>query len=146
MVSINSVFRIFFCSLFLGFLFVGCASDAASSSGKSTDDGKTAFTKSIPPSEFLAKYKENPGATIIDVRTPKEFFSGKMVPEAVNIDYHGDEFLTQISVQDRNAPIFVYCFSGGRSSKAAYKMRQLGFDRIYECKGGYQQWEKENKK
>jgi len=34
----------------------------------------------------------------------------------------------------------------GRSSKAAFKMRQVGFDRIYELKGGYQQWEKENKK
>jgi len=76
---------------------------------------------------------------------PKEFVGGKIVPEAENVDYHADTFLEKILMYDRDAPIFVYCFSGGRSSKAVYKMKQLGFKKIYECEGGYQKWERDGK-
>lgn len=149
MVNMNNIFRIFFGATFFAMILLSCASDPSATASASTtqnDDSEAKFTKTIPPAEFMAKYNAMPGATMVDVRTRKEYVDGRIVPEAVNIDYHGDQFLEEILSQDKNTPIFVYCFSGGRSSKAAYKMRQLGFDRIYECKGGYQAWEKENKK
>ncbi len=126
------------------FILFSCAGDSASSS--TNNDTETKYTRTIPPSEFLNIYQATPGATLVDVRTAKEYHAGKVAPAAVNIDYHGDKFITNILEFDRSEPIFIYCYSGGRSSKAAYKMRQLGFDRIYEMKGGYQQWEKEYKK
>jgi len=126
------------------FLFASsCSSDGKSSQTADTD---TEYTRTIPPADFLKAYHAQPGAVMIDVRTPKEYVSGKMVPEAINVDYHADNFLEKILMTERDDPVYIYCFSGGRSSKAAYKMRQLGFDRIYECQGGYQRWEKENKK
>lgn len=132
------------------FLFISlacmwsCAGDAAAT--KSAENTESKYTKTIAPSEFLAAYEASPGALLIDVRTRKEFQGGTISPNAINVDYHSKTFVTDILEHDRSEPIFIYCFSGGRSSKAAYKMRQLGFDRIYEMKGGYQQWEKENKK
>jgi len=141
--SMNTIKIILF--TFLGaVLCFNCASDAAPSAKENEKNNtKTAFTKTIPPADFLETYRATPGAIMVDVRTSKEYYGGRMIPEAINVDYHGDNFLTDIVTQDRSQPIFVYCYSGGRSSKAAFKMRQLGFDRIYECAGGYQQWEKE---
>lgn len=128
--------------------FLLLASSCSSDGNKSSQTAETEYeyTRTIPPADFLKAYHAQPGAVMIDVRTPKEYVDGKIVPEAVNVDYHGDDFLEKILMHDKNDPIYIYCFSGGRSSKAAYKMRQLGFDRIYECQGGYQRWEKENKK
>ena len=123
---------------------LSCAGDATTTNTANNTEAK--FTKTIPPSEFLAAYEATPGALLIDVRTKKEFLGGKVSPNAINVDYHSKTFVTDILEHDRSEPVFIYCFSGGRSSKAAYKMRQLGFDRIYEMKGGYQLWEKENKK
>ena len=134
------------CTMFL--LCMSCQSDskASVSTAEQTAPVEAKFTKTIPPSDFLKVYKENPGAVMVDVRTPKEYVNGKIVPEAENVDYHADTFLEKILVYDRDTPIFVYCFSGGRSSKAVYKMKQLGFKQIYECEGGYQKWEREGKK
>lgn len=137
---IKSITFLFVC---VAFVF-SCAGDSAASNEATNTEKK--YTKTIPPSEFMKKYEASPGALLIDVRTKKEFQAGKVSPNAINVDYHGDNFITDILEYDRSEPIFIYCFSGGRSSKAAFKMRQLGFDRIYELKGGYQQWEKENKK
>ena len=128
---------------FLAFIF-SCAGDSTATNTANNTESK--FTKTIQPSEFLAAYEATPGALLIDVRTKKEFQAGTVSPKAINVDYHGENFVTDILEHDRSEPVFIYCFSGGRSSKAAYKMRQLGFDRIYEMKGGYQLWEKENKK
>ena len=127
---------------FVAFLF-SCAGDSAATNTANNTEAK--YTKTIPPSEFMKVYEASPNSLLIDVRTKKEFRAGTISPNAINVDYHGDEFLTDILEYDRSEPVFIYCFSGGRSSKAAFKMRQLGFDRIYELKGGYQQWEKENK-
>ena len=127
---------------------MSCQSDNKAKSSTTADQTasyETEFTKTIPPKDFLKIYKENPGAVMVDVRTPKEFVGGKIVPEAENVDYHADTFLEKILMYDRDAPIFVYCFSGGRSSKAVYKMKQLGFKKIYECEGGYQKWERDGK-
>jgi len=125
-------------------LVISCAGDP-STSNESTNT-ESVYTKTVPPADFMKAYEATPGATMIDVRTKKEYQAGRVVPNAINVDYHGDNFITDILEYDRTEPIFIYCFSGGRSSKAAFKMRQVGFDRIYELKGGYQQWEKENKK
>jgi len=144
----DKMVRILFYASLLFLLCNSCTSDNKASSGSSqtSEELGDAFTSTIPPAEFLEKYHAQVGAIMIDVRTPKEFVQGKIVPEAVNVDYHSDKFLEKILEHDRSEPIYVYCFSGGRSSKAAYKMRQLGFDRIYECAGGYQRWQKEVKK
>ena len=71
---------------------------------------------------------------IIDVRTPEEFSKGHL-ENALNIDWNGKEFEDQITILNNERPVFIYCLSGGRSSKASNKMIELNFKNISELKG-----------
>lgn len=89
--------------------------------------------------EFSQKIKENPSATVVDVRTPEEFANGH-IQNALNIDWRNEHFQNQISKLDKTKPIYVYCLSGGRSAAAAANMRQNGFTQVYELVGGITNW------
>jgi thioredoxin 1 len=82
---------------------------------------------------------ELPNALVIDVRTPEEC-KGGMIKKAVNYDFNGANFNTQIAKLDKNEPVFVYCLSGGRSGAAASQMRADGFKEVYELDGGMMKW------
>jgi thioredoxin len=88
---------------------------------------------------FAEKIKTTPQAAIIDVRSPEEF-AGQHIDNAINIDWNGDNFDKKIEKYDKSKPIFVYCMSGGRSKKAAEKLSELGFTKIYELQGGIMKW------
>lgn len=88
---------------------------------------------------FAEKIKELPQAPIIDVRSPEEF-SGGHLPNALNIDWNGNDFEQQIAVLDKSKAVLVYCLSGGRSGSAAAKMRADGFKEVYELEGGMMKW------
>ena len=62
------------------------------------------------------------------------------IDNAINIDWNGDNFDGKIGNFDKSKPIFVYCMSGGRSKKAAEKLGELGFTKIYELQGGIMKW------
>ena len=76
---------------------------------------------------------------LLDVRTPTEYINGHLI-SAVNINYYGENFDDEIDKLDKLKPIVVYCKSGGRSSKSALKLVEKGFEKIYNLKGGFDQW------
>ena len=76
--------------------------------------------KLITAAEVQGKIKAEPNITVIDVRTPGEFENGH-VANALNIDWNGADFATQIAKIDTTKPVIVYCQSGGRSAKAEKK-------------------------
>lgn len=76
---------------------------------------------------------------LVDVRTPEEYNEGS-ISGAVNIDFNGQNFETEIGNLDRTTPVLVFCQSGGRSGKAKTKMEALGFKEIYNLVGGYGSW------
>ena len=55
--------------------------------------------------EFDKKINQLPGAPVIDVRTPGEFSKGHL-QNALNIDWNGDNFETEISKIDKSKPVF----------------------------------------
>jgi phage shock protein E len=77
--------------------------------------------------------------TILDVRTPKEYAEGH-VNGSVNINYFDKDFKDQVGKLDSTKPVYVYCHSGGRSSKAMNIMKSKGFKTIYNLTGGYAAW------
>ncbi|MBS1764093.1 MAG: thioredoxin family protein [Bacteroidetes bacterium] len=93
----------------------------------------------LSPQLFSEKIKEMPEASIIDVRTPEEFESGHL-QNALNIDWNGNNFETEISKLDKSKPVFVYCLSGSRSASAAKMMRSQGFKTVYQMDGGIIKW------
>ena len=76
---------------------------------------------------------------IIDVRTPEEFNSKKII-NSTNIDFYSDNFTDKLSMVRKDVPIYVYCKSGRRSSLAASKMEKLGFTKVYNLVGGLDNW------
>ena len=82
--------------------------------------------------------------TILDVRTPKEYAEGH-VNGSVNINYFDKDFKDQVGKLDSTKPVYVYCHSGGRSSKAMNIMKSQGFKTIYNLTGGYAAWKNVHK-
>jgi rhodanese-related sulfurtransferase len=109
-------------------------------SSKSTE--KLGDVSVLAPAVFQEKSMNQ---TIIDVRTPAEFSSG-YIEGAINIDFFSDDFLAQIGKLNKNETLFIYCRSGNRSSKAAQKIRDLGFKEIVDLQGGINNWNKSKQK
>ena len=81
---------------------------------------------------------------LIDVRTYDEFALGH-IPNSINIDFNNfDEFMENIDLIDKNKATYIYCLSGGRSSKAYAYLSEKGFTNLYELEGGIMSWRKNN--
>ncbi len=106
----------------------------------------TAQTKtSLTADEFEKNITTKENVQILDVRTPGEFFSGH-IKNALQANWNdAKEFDRRISFIDKNKPVYVYCLSGGRSAAAAQKMRKMGYENVYELKGGTNAWRAANK-
>jgi len=77
---------------------------------------------------------------LVDVRTPREYKGGH-IGKAINIDlFQGGSFKKAFEKLDKNKPIYLYCRSGSRSRKAAQKILDMGFEKVYDLKGGYMRW------
>ena len=84
-----------------------------------------------------AKAKElvSSGATLLDVRTPREFNSGH-IDGATNVPLSLlNENMGQL---DKSKPIVVYCQSGNRSAKATSSLKAAGFT-VYDL-GALYNW------
>ena len=77
--------------------------------------------------------------TILDVRTPKEYAEGHL-NGSLNINYFDKDFKDQVGKLDSAKPVYVYCYSGGRSSNAMTIMKSKGFVTVYNLTGGYSAW------
>lgn len=95
--------------------------------------------RKLSAAEFQQLLQEHPERLIIDARTPEEFEKGHL-EGAININWNSRDFETQVKDYEKTRPLFVYCLSGGRSAKAATKLRKLGFTEVYEMPGGILEW------
>ena len=82
-------------------------------------------------------------AVLIDVRTPDEYREGH-VPGAVNIEAGSfkrkNRSWIESVLKNRDAHIFMYCYSGSRSGIAAGALRQMGYFRARNI-GGYMDYD-----
>lgn len=90
---------------------------------------------------FQAKMTTLNNKILLDVRTPAEIAQGK-IENAQELDFYGSNFDAELDKLDKTRPVMVYCKSGGRSGKAAAKLRAKGFTEVYDLKGGYSAWPK----
>ena len=93
----------------------------------------------LSPEQFSAALAMPGDHVLLDVRTPDEFKEGH-IEKSVNYDWNGDHFFDQIAALNKKAPVYVYCFSGGRSGEAASAMREKGFKKVFELQGGIRKW------
>lgn len=76
--------------------------------------------------------------TLLDVRTPQEN-QGQRIEGSINYNVADADFESKIQALDTTKPVYVYCLSGGRSSKAAKKLKKIGFT-VFNLKGGISAW------
>ncbi|MFI2743172.1 rhodanese-like domain-containing protein [Zhouia sp. PK063] len=77
---------------------------------------------------------------LVDVRSKAEYESGH-IKGAYNIDFFKQgAFKSSFEKFDKTKPIYVYCRSGHRSGQSAKQLNHIGFQEIYDLKGGYMAW------
>lgn len=70
------------------------------------------------------------GAQLIDVRTAEEYGQGHIVG-AINLPVQGIQSGAMPAVA-KDKPVYVYCQSGNRSSKAAAALKQAGYTNVID--------------
>lgn len=80
-------------------------------------------------------------ALVLDVREPAEFQMGHL-PNAVNVPRGVLEFKvgSHPDLSDSQRSILIYCKNGGRSTLAAYTLKQMGFSHVEMLVGGFDNW------
>ena len=80
-------------------------------------------------------------ALVLDVREPAEFQAGHL-PHAVNVPRGVLEFKVgnHPDLSDGQRSILIYCKNGGRSTLAAYTLKQMGFSQVEMLMGGFDDW------
>ncbi|WNO08485.1 rhodanese-like domain-containing protein [Teredinibacter sp. KSP-S5-2] len=96
------------------------------------------------------KQKLGDAPIIIDVREPAEYNAGHIFG-AINIprgllefEVEGHPAVEQKiapSLQLKEAEIYLYCRTGGRSALAAKSLQDMGFQQLKSLAGGYLAWE-----
>jgi rhodanese-related sulfurtransferase len=76
---------------------------------------------------------------LIDVRSPQEYTQGH-IEGALNIDFYGDNFESEMKAIDQSKTILVYCKSGNRSGKAVSIIAKNNFKNVYDLSGGITNW------
>lgn len=98
-------------------------------------------TEPIDPAAFQQKMEQSGPKIILDVRTPAEYAGGHLAG-AINYDIYDTAFASRLSGLDNTKPVFVYCKGGGRSAEAARQLKEIGFDAVYDLRGGIMAWER----
>jgi len=94
----------------------------------------------ISVEDIHKKIEEGENLTIIDVRTEEEYNEGHIKDSAL-LTLDTLESKVEEVFPDKDAEMYVYCRSGGRSSMAQMTMERLGYTNTKNISGGILEWE-----
>ena len=95
----------------------------------------------------VEKFQEEiakPDVILLDVRTKEEYDAGHLI-NSINLDYHGENFATQLDSLDKSKQYEVYCRSGKRSGESVKLMQEKGFKNVHHLEGGILEWMRKEK-
>lgn len=81
----------------------------------------------------ITKYEATDGAVLIDVRTPEEYRDGH-IDGSINLPLDRISFIEN-TVENKNTPLYVYCYSGSRSGRAVSYLKQNGYTDVTNIGG-----------
>jgi rhodanese-related sulfurtransferase len=95
------------------------------------------IVKTINAEEAKQRLKEKNGNSLVllDLRTPGEFSRGA-IDGAKNLDCMAINFPEKLKKLDKKQAYLIYCQSGHRSRGTMRTFLELGFQEVYELKGG----------
>ena len=101
------------------------------------EESKVGQPQEISPEELKAMLAAGEDFQLLDVREPHEYeaknLGGLLIPLRSLPD--------QLDKLDRNKKLVVHCLSGQRSAQAIKFLRQKGYSKLYNLKGGIMAWE-----
>ena len=81
----------------------------------------------------LKEYAEKEKALLLDVRTPQEYREGH-IPGSKNVPLQQLDKISSVA-DNKNIPLFVYCYSGGRSRQATAMLQHMGYTNVQNIGG-----------
>lgn len=119
-------------------LLVNCQNNTQTdTSSDVVSTGKTSVSEVLKVEKFLQKLAQTDAPQLIDVRTAREYELG-IIENAIHIDVLKENFKEQVVANvKKDQPVFVYCKVGGRSARAADILVAMGYQEVYDLKGGY---------
>ena len=121
--------------------FCGVPHEAPGNSNGATMSNENAVPE-ITPAELKERLDRGDRLTIVDVREPHEWDIGNLEPYGARLIPLG-EIPERAGEIDRNEEIVLQCRSGARSGKALRYLRELGYERLWNLKGGILAWSDE---
>ena len=88
------------------------------------------FFKKTNINHAVEEWRNTADAVLMDVREADEFREGH-IPGAINVPLSG---IDTISIP-KEKQVFVYCLRGTRSSRAAGKMKKMGYTKVKSIGG-----------
>ncbi len=73
----------------------------------------------------IAEYTKTDGAVLLDVRTEEEYRIGH-IEGSINLPFNRITAIEN-TVEDKNTPLFVHCYSGSRSGQAVSYLKRMGY-------------------
>ena len=83
--------------------------------------------------------KNDSSITLLDVRTEEEYTEDGHIAGSVNVPLHLLPVNVAKALPDKNAQIFVICYSGARASDAVNYLKRLGYTKVFNI-GGVATW------
>jgi rhodanese-related sulfurtransferase len=97
--------------------------------------------KKVTAADVKAAIDKKENAVILDVRDPGEYVAGHL-PGAINVSRGTLEFNVWDKVPDKNAKIYVYCRTAGRSALATKTLNDLGYKNAVLMDAQFEDWVK----
>ena len=91
------------------------------------------FFKQPDINKGLKEYAEKENAVLLDVRTPQEYGEGH-IPGSKNVPLQTLDKVRSV-VENKDAELFVYCYSGTRSKQATVVLGQMGYTNVQNIGG-----------
>jgi len=115
--------------------------DATRSEPAKPDDTPTATAtiENVDATAAAALLADGEEIVVLDIRTPEEYAQGH-IAGAVNIDFKGEGFASELAELDRDQRYLVHCRSGGRSGRSLPQFEKLGFHSVYHLDSGLLGW------
>ncbi len=108
-------------------------------------DSKEASTDvKLVTAEEMQSIIELEDVQLVDVRTAEEH-NAEHIVNSQNIDFTSPTFDEDIKKLDKAKPVILYCKGGNRSAKCAKKLKDAGFEKIYDLEGGISKWKHSDK-
>ena len=91
------------------------------------------FFKQTDINSGVEEYLKTDKAVLLDVRTKEEYESGH-IKNSINIPLQQIAD-TQKRISDKSVPLFVYCQSGARSTRAVSALKKMGYSYVANIGG-----------